>query len=310
MAEQEYHAVEKKVIRDLKAAYYDLYLVQRKIQINADNQDLMRQFERIASKQYEVGTGEHHEVLRAQVELSSLINDGVILQQEKNGAEAMLNTLLSRSTDSSLGFVTDPEVSFPPLTFEQLKPLALEARPEIHAMNYAIEMNRDELTRSNREYLPDFMVRLAYKDVADTKDDFWSAMVGINVPVPFLSLQKYSGMVEENELGVKKAEDEALTMKNMALFEVQDALVRVQTSMNLVLLYKNTVIPQARQTLETTIISYQTGRSMFLWLIDSYRTLLNAQLSYHESVMNFMKSQAELERSVGMNMEEIRERIH
>jgi outer membrane protein TolC len=135
-------------------------------------------------------------------------------------------------------------------------------------------------------------------------------MVGINVPVPFLSLGKYSGMVEENELGVKKAEDEALTMKNMTLFEVQDALVKVQTNMNLVLLYKNTVIPQARQTLETTIIAYQTGRSMFLWLIDSYRTLLNAQLAYHESVMNLMKSQAELERSVGMNMDEIRERIH
>ncbi len=308
MADQEYNAVEWKVIRDMKAAYYEIYLVQRKIQINGENQELMRQFVQIASRQYEVGTGQHHEILRAQVELSSLINDGVILQKEKKSAEAMLNTLLSRSTDSPLGYVPDPEVSFPPLTFDQLRPLALESRPEVHAMNDAIEMNRSELQRSNREYFPDFMVRLAYKDVSLTKDDFWSAMVGINIPLAFWSQAKYTSKVEEDELMVRKAEEESVTMKNMTLFEVQDALVKVQTNLNLVLLYKNTVIPQARQTLESTIIAYQTGRSMFLWLIDIYRTLLNAQLSYHESVMDFMKSQAELEWAVGLNMEQIRER--
>ena len=42
MMEQNYHSVEIKFIRELKTAYYELYFVQRKVQINADNQDLMR----------------------------------------------------------------------------------------------------------------------------------------------------------------------------------------------------------------------------------------------------------------------------
>ena len=309
MAEQGYRALERKVISDLKSAYYELYLVQRKIQLNQENQELMRQFVQIASKQYEVGTGEHHEVLRAQVELSTLINEGVILQKEKKGAEAMLNTLLSRPTDSSLGYVSDPDVSLPPLTFSQLRQLALESRPEVRAMGYAIDMNRAELQLSKREYFPDLMLRLAYKDIATTKDDFWSAMAGISIPLTFWSKGKYTSKVEENELNVRKAEEELNSMKNMTLFEVQDALVKVQTNQNLVLLYKNTVIPQARQTLESTIIAYQTGRSMFLWLIDIYRTLLDAQLAYHQSVTDYMKSQAELERAIGLSMEEIRVRI-
>ena len=309
MTEQGYKALERKVVSELKSAYYELYLVQRKIQINAENQDLMRQFVQIASKQYEVGTGQHHEALRAQVELSTLINEGVILQKEKKAAEAMLNTLMSRPTDSLLGYVPDPDVSLLPLTFIQLRPVALESRPEVHAMHYAIEMNRSELQLSKREYYPDFMVRFAYKDMAQTSNNFWSAMIGVNVPLAFWSKGRYTSKVEENELNVRKAEEEFNSMKNMTLFEVQDALVKVQTNQNLVLLYKNTVIPQARQTLESTIIAYQTGRSMFLWLIDIYRTLLNAQLSYHQSVMDFMKSQADLERAVGLSMEEIREKI-
>ena len=309
MTEEGYRALERKVISDVKSAYYEVYLVQRKIQLNQENQELMRQFVQIASKQYEVGTGEHHEVLRAQVELSTLINEGVILQKEKKATEAMLNTFLSRPTTSPLGYVPDPDVSLLPLTFEQLRPLALDSRPEVHAMHYAIEMNRFELQLSKREYYPDFMVRFAYKDMAQTSNNFWSAMIGVNVPLAFWSKGRYTSKVEENELNVRKAEEEFNSMKNMTLFEVQDALVKVQTNQNLVLLYKNTVIPQARQTLESTIIAYQTGRSMFLWLIDIYRTLLNAQLSYHQSVMDFMKSQAELERAVGLSMEEIREKI-
>ncbi len=309
MVEQGYKALERKVVSDVKSAYYDLYLVERKIQINAENQDRMRQFADIARKQYEVGTGQHHEVLRAQVELSTLLNEGVILQKEKKSAEAMLNTLLSRKTDSPLGYAPDPDVSLPPWTFAQLSQIALESRPEIRAMQSAVDMNKAELTMSKREYFPDFMVKLTYKDIAHTGNDFWAAMVGINLPLTFWSGGKYTSKVEENELNVRSSEEQLNTMRNMARFEVQDALVKVQTNYNLVILNKNTVLPQAQQTLESTIISYQTGTSMFLWLIDSYRTLLDAQLAYYQAVTDYMKSQAELERAVGLSMEEIRTRI-
>jgi outer membrane protein TolC len=310
MNDEGYSALEKKIVSDVKSAYYELHFAQEKIQINAENQDLMRQFVQITTKQYEVGTGQHHEVLRAQVELSTLINDGITLQEEKKAAEAALNTLLSRPTDAPWGYILEPDVSLPPLTFQKLSELALKSRPEIRAMDYAVEMNRDELRLSKREYYPDFMVRLMYKNMSNTPNDFWSAMAGISIPLAFWSQGKYTAKVEEDELNVKKAEEELNSMRDMTLFEVQDALVKVQTNQNLILLYKNTVIPQARQTLESAIIAYQTGRSMFLWLIDIYRTLFNAELAYHQAVMDFMKSQAELARAVGLSMEEIREKIH
>ena len=93
--------------------------------------------------------------------------------------------------------------------------------------------------------------------------------------------------------------------KNMTLFEVQDALVKVQTNQNLVLLYKNTVIPQAEQTLQSTVAAYQTGKTEFLMLIDAYRMLLMAKLDYYMSVMSHMASQAQLEQAVGMDISEI-----
>jgi outer membrane protein TolC len=309
MVEQGYKALERKILRELKSAYYELYLVQRKIQINAENQDLMRRFVEIASKQYEVGMGKQQDILRAQTELSTLVNSGINLQREKQVAESMINTILSRPANAPLGYVPDIEGDVRRWTFEQLRPLALEARPELKAMSFNIEMNKADLSLSKREYYPDLMARVMYKDMVMTKNDFWSAMVGVSIPLAPWSSGRYTSKVQENELNVRKAEEEYANMRNMTLFEVQDALVRVQTSQNLVLLYKNTVIPQADQTLQATLAAYQTGKTEFLMLIDAYRMVLMSKLDYHMSVMNYMTNQAALEQAVGVNIAEIIERV-
>jgi cobalt-zinc-cadmium efflux system outer membrane protein len=310
MAEQEYGALQRKVIRDLKSAYFELYLVQRKIHVNAENQDLVRSFVEIARKQYEVGMGKQADVLRAQTELSTLVNTGINLEKEKKVAESMINTILSRPVALPLGQVPEIEKDIPQWTFDEIETLALENRPELKAMNYSIEMNKAEVTSAKREYLPDLMTKLAYKDMAQTKNDFWSFMVGITIPLAPWSSGKYTSRTEETELNVKTAEDEYSSMKNMVLFDVEQALVNVQTNRNLVLLYKNTVIPQAEQTLQSTTTSYQTGKTEFLMLIDAYRMVLMSRLDYYMAVMNFMSSQAQLEQAVGLDINDISVKVH
>ena len=309
MVDQGYRGLERKVLRDLKSAYYELYLVQRKIQINGENQELMRRFVDIASKQYEVGMEKQQDILRAQTELSTLVNEGLNIQKESQVVESMINTLVSRSPDTPLGYVPDIEADVPRWTLDQLRPLALESRPELKAMTFGIDMNKAELSLSKREYYPDLMARVMYKDMAMTSNDFWSVMIGVSIPLSPWSSGKYTSKVEENQLNIQKAQDEYASMRNMTLFEVQDALVKVQTNQNLVMLYKNTVIPQAEQTLQSTIASYQTGKTEFLMLIDAYRMVLMSKLDYYKSVMSYMASQAALEQAVGMNINEIADKV-
>ncbi len=54
-------------------------------------------------------------------------------------------------------------------------------------MQFNVEMNKSELKASEREYYPDLMVRLMYKNMSNTPDDFWSAMLGVNIPIAFWS---------------------------------------------------------------------------------------------------------------------------
>lgn len=310
MYEEQFNALKNKIIRDLKSAYYELYLVQRKIEINKENQELLRQFIEIASEQYKVGMGKQPDIIRAQTELSSLINEEVNLYKEKRDVETMLNTILNRPPYQPFKEIDSIYEAVPEFKYQQLLPVALSYRPELKGMKSNIEMYKSELKASELEFYPDIMVRVMYKNMTDTQNDFWSAMVGVNVPIAFWSKDKYSGKVEENQLNIKTAEEQFNSMKNMISYEVQNAIVKLETNRNLYNLNKNTVIPQAEQTLQSTLAAYKTGKTEFLMLIDAYRMLFMAKLDFYMSEMNLMLAKAQLEQAVGLSINEIVENIN
>ena len=306
---EQYNALKNKIINDLKSNYYELYFVEKKIEINKENQDLLKQLNVIALKQYEVGTGKQADVLRAQTELSTLVNDGINLLKEKRNVETMINTILSRPVDSPLPEIKNIQDTIPNWNYEQLSQLAFQNRPELKAMQFNVDMNKAELKASKLEYYPDFMVQLMYKNMANTSNDYWSAMVGVNIPLAFWSKDKFTGKVQENEININTAQEQKNAMKNMIANDVQNALIKIESNKNLIDLYKSTVIPQAEQTLQTTLAEYQTGKTEFLMFIDAYKMVLKSKLDYYMSVMSYMQSQALLEQAVGLNINQIKEKI-
>ncbi len=305
MTSQEYFTLEKKIIRDLENSYYELFFIQKKIEINKDNQELMKQFVEIASRQYEVGMGKQPDIIRGQTELSTLINEGINLQKEETDTKTMINVLLNREANSPIEIVLEINDTIPDLTYERLSRLGFENRPELKGMQFGIEMNKSELAISRTEYYPDLMVRLMYKNMTNTGNDFWSAMFGVNVPLAFWSKNKFTKKVEENEANIQKAEEDFNSMKNMIAYEVQNALVKLETNRNLKDLSKNTIIPQAQQTLQSTIATYQTGKTEFLMVLDAYKMLFNSRVDYYMYLMNFMQAKAQLEQAVGLKLNEI-----
>ena len=309
MREEQFSSLKNKIIRELKTAYYELYYVQKKIKINKDNQELLKQFIEIAKKQYEVGMGKQPDIIRAQTELSSLINDEINLYKEKRDVETMLNTILNRPPYQSFNEIEKIYEEVPEYIYQQLLSVVLSIRPELKEMNYNIEMYKSELKASKLEFYPDIMARVMYKNMIDTKNDFWSAMVGVNIPLSLWSKDKYYGKVEENELNIKAAEEQYNSMKNMISYEVQNAIVKLGTNKNLYELNKNTIVPQAEQTLQSTLAAYKTGKTEFLMLIDAYRMLFMAKLDFYMSEMNLMQAIAQLEQAVGLPLNKIKESL-
>jgi len=300
MAETDAQTTKQELIRLVKVAFNELYLIDRQIDINSQNQNLMRSFEEIARKQYELGMGRQTDILRAQTELSRLMSDSIRLAQSRQSTVAMLNTYRNMFVETPIA--TIPEIAPVRIMLPSLDSLifiANENRPELKSMQYNIAMQSAELASAKKEFYPDFMVRGTYKQMREQPDD-WALMLGLNLPVAPWASGRYSAAVTRSNALVNQSQAEYKNMSNMIASQVKDALVKVTSSQAQVDLLKTTTIPQAQQTVQSAIAGYQTGKLDFLSLLDAQRMLLMAQLDYQMAIMNFITNQTDLERAIGI----------
>ncbi len=300
----EKQTLEQDIIRTVKNGYFELYLLDRRIEINRETKNLFRNFVGIAKKQYEVGIGKQSDILRGQTELSSLDKDSIVLVQQRTSMQGMLNALCNRPLATEIEFIPEIYPLLPQYDLNALLALAMENRQELRSMQLGIQMKQAERAAAGKDYLPDFMVRGMYKQMTEG-NDYWSLMLGVTVPVAPWSLNKYSSGAKRSDAEIQIAQSDFDNMKNMIAQDVNDALLKMESSTERLKLSRETAVPQARQSLESAMAAYGTGKQDFLMVIDIQRMLVMAKLDYHMAVMGILDSQSQLERSVGLSLNEI-----
>lgn len=79
----------------LKVAYFEWLSVQKAIEITRKSSDLLSRFEEIARNRYTVGKGLQVDVLKAQLEVSSLEQQVAMLDEKRQRVEAEIASLLA-----------------------------------------------------------------------------------------------------------------------------------------------------------------------------------------------------------------------
>ncbi len=299
-AEAAYRAKEWNVLSQVQKAWSMIYMARHAIHIYGENADLMRQMARVAESRYASGSTTQTDALKAQTELSRMLNMLVTMEQEQETAQAMLNSLLNRPPQAALGIPEEPPTRPIRQSAEALQALALERRPELQQGRSEVAQGRSSLALARSEYLPDFMVGYRRRDMMNGTDSH-DAMLGLTVPLWFW---KQNAMVREMKAEREMADAEYQSMKNMALYDVKNLLVRTQTAYRLIDLYKTSVFPQAEQGLKVAQAGYQGGRTSFLDLLDAARTLLTFRLEHYQHIADYVAFRSDLERSVGVNLKE------
>jgi outer membrane protein TolC len=302
MAEQSASAVERNLLAEVKKTYAIIYSAQRRIDVNVENQRLLAQIVESARAKYSVGQASQSDLLKAQVELAKLQNERAGLDQELVNATGMMNALRSAPAASPIGRVADVPLAKVRDLLEDLTARALENRPELRGMKYELEMNSAELAAAERDRLPDLMVRGMYKQMVVGTDQ-WAAMFAINIPLAPWSSGKYAGKIEENELAARTTELSLADMRNMIGAEVREMWTTSQSQWQQIERYRQTMLPQAGQSLQSTLAAYETDRADFLSLIDSYRMLQMLKMEYYMLAGEYLTTAARLERAVGSDVQ-------
>src|SRR6266481_2774900 len=93
--QQNYRAVVLDMTARLKVAYYEWLTVNKAIELTRKHSDLLSRFEEIARNRYTVGKGLQQDVLKAQLEVSTLEQQLAMLAEKRQRAEAEIASLLA-----------------------------------------------------------------------------------------------------------------------------------------------------------------------------------------------------------------------
>lgn len=296
----EYKAKERDIITKVKQAYFELYLADKLIDINKESLALTAQIIKIAERKYTVGKAILGEVLKMQVEEAKLSNQSITLENQKQVAQAKLNTLLNREISTETGIPEYQEHKPFPYSLEDLYRLVKINQPELLGAATAVKQSSLNLSLTKREYFPDFM--LTYKQRFDSGDmaNGWDGMFNVTVPLWFW--QKQNNMAREMRAEKEMALADYKAMENMALLEVKQMYLKLDAAQRQIDLTKNSILPQTAQVLKISRTGYESDKVGFLELLDSQRMYLEAQQDYYMSLVDFQMTKTELEQIVGVDL--------
>ena len=294
-----YEQTRLNVVAEVKDAYFELFYITKSIEIVTKNKDLVEKFANIAEARYAVGKGIQQDVLKAQVEISKLIDQLTVLDQRKQTAEARLNTLIYRDPEFPLGKPEEIKPQQFNYTLSELKELALANYPTLKAQKRKIDREQYGIELAQKDFYPDFTVGFVYQNRPDLPE-MYGLNVGVKIPLYFW--QKQRPAVAEAAAS-KAAEQKRLeNITTLLFFKIKDKHLAAMTAQKLASLYGTTIVPQSSLSLESAISGYEVGKVDFLTLLDNVVTLLNYELSYYEQLSNTERAIAAIEPLVGASL--------
>ncbi|MHB1033416.1 MAG: TolC family protein [Pirellulales bacterium] len=279
-----------------RTAFYDYYLAWRQMEVNASTRKIVTQFREIAWNKYQVNQTTQQDVLQADVELATLESRRTELARDQQVAIARINTLLHRVADHPLPL---PPAKVPLLdsvpAADELQQAAARSRPDLFAQQARVQAEQASLDLAYREYYPDLNVVGKYDGFMPEN---MRPQVGMDLNVP-IRFSRRSAAVREAENRIAQRRAEYQNLLDQVRFEVQSGRDRASQSQRVVHLYEEKILPAAQRSLQSAQANYTTGTLDFLRLLDAERQLNTQREMYYQSIADYHRRLAELERAVG-----------
>jgi outer membrane protein TolC len=281
---------------EAKRDYLMLLLNAKRREVNRASRGVAATIASAALGRYSAALGGHHEVARAQVEVTALDADLLNLDGERTSMVAMLNALRDRPVDTPIAAPADTASPAPDEALTALIERALHRRPELRSMTAMRDEAQTMARLARKEPYPDLMGSVWLNQNIGAPASF-GGMIGATIPVFGVSRQRHRAAAFDAR--ARGAEEDQAAMRAMIRFEITDALTRAQTASRLLDLLRTVALPKARESFESSLAGYAASTVDIVGVLDARRALQTTQLTIAEAHVSREMALAELERAVG-----------
>ncbi len=299
---EEVRRAELDVIAKARASFFRLANAHEQLEINSKNLVSLRQIADISRSKYETGVESAANVLVAETDYSKLLETRRDLERSLSDAQSQLNTLMNRDAFAPIGTPTAANINEANLSLSSLRAITLAQRPEVNMARAKIDTEKSKLQLARRAWIPDPALMVKGQRYNDTSQAVSELDAGVSFTVPWVNPVKYSAGVREARENVGAAEQGLDREQKEALRLLRDQLEKIETAHHHVELFRDKLVPQARQAFEATRLSYESGKATFLDWISAQRNLRDIEATGREHLADYQVAVAELEAVIGAEL--------
>lgn len=284
----------------IKTTYAQQYFLAQNERLTREILELMLRLEKIAQARYAGGLAAQQDVIRAQVEQTSMRRELIALQTERHHMHTRMNALLARPANAPL---SEPEKLRPMPAPAKLDHAALEDRARARNPLLSAEESRLKSAEKSRELAyksryPDFTFGIVPNQIQNSVRQ-WDLMVEMNIP-----LQQGSRRAQqrESEALLSAARSRHETTAHQMLAELSDNLAGLDAARRTEALARESLLPQSELTFKSALAGYENGKVDFATLLDAQRQIRQAKQNQIKAQAEGQARLAEIERILGEDL--------
>ncbi len=284
-------AQQRRVLNDVRAGYYEVLLAQKTVEVNQRLVEIGAKGVAMSEKlrkALEVGRAE---VLQANIEADQA---RLRLNESQNGHRAAWRRLVDVLGQPALEPQTlagKADEDLPEFTWEDTLEQLLTHSPELARAHVGVQRAQCELARQCAKRVPNFEVGVGVK-----YDDIARATVAdVEVGIPLPLFNKNQGGIMQAEAALVAADREVHRVELNLRTRLAGAFEQYANARRDVLTYTESIIPNAKASLDLVTEGFRLGEYDYLQLLTAQRTFFDVSLKSLQNLRELRVQSVEIE---------------
>ena len=299
VAEQKVEAMLRAILSDLKVAFFRISFLTKQGVILDGDRELLQQMEQAAEVKYRSGMGNQQEVLQAQLEQTKLLREITANRLEASKLQAELKQLLGRP-QTSPDLVTE-DIGETTLTrnFDELLSAAQSNNPHVSGAQKAVDRQKISIEIAKKDFYPDFNAQFMWQRTDPSQfRAYYQFTLGARIPI--YRKRKQQPELAQAEIDKSKAQSEVDAQLQEVSSTLRQQYVAVEKSAELLKMYRDGLLPQAKAALEAGFAAYQSNRQDFETLLASFLDVLKLDEEYWQTLSEHEAALGQIEELTGV----------
>lgn len=295
------------LIKQVSKAYYAALLAKNSVDVVQKAYDVAEEKFNVIDTKYKLGKSSEYDQLSASVQMRSMKSSLVSTQTGYKLALLQLKVLMGITEDVNININDDLNNYANNLKVEDLYSLNMELdnNTGLRQLNYSEKMLHHANNILKTNFMPTVALQLTgqYQSMSNENWNFFkytyspSSTLNIAVSIPIFHATNFTKL-KSNKLQLQQLQDTRQNTLNQLRMAVASYRSNMYSTIDQVESNK-LAVEQAKKTVDIAAMRYEVGNGTVLELNQSQTALTQAELTYSQSIYDYLVSKADLDYTLG-----------